>query len=126
MPGGRGKSLDINFEKRDENSLFIKVRGSVIDDNVELLQDKLEQAYGRKVLQIILDVGGIEFLNSQGLGVIIYMHTLMQKSGRQFFILNPNSGPSAYLDDLFRTTNLDRVLNIIQVKKIDPGTNPCE
>jgi anti-anti-sigma factor len=117
MLGGREKSLDINFEKREDNCLIIKVRGRVIDDNVKQLQDRLELAYGKNVLQIILDVGGVDFLNSQGLGVIIYMHTLMQKSGRQFFILNPNSGPSAYLEELFRTTNLDKVLNIIQIKK---------
>ncbi|MBN2189469.1 MAG: STAS domain-containing protein [Chitinispirillaceae bacterium] len=117
MTGGRTKFPDITLEKRDDNCLVIKVRGSIIDDNVKKLQERLERAYGKKVLQIILDVGGIDFVNSQGLGVIIYMHTLMQKSGRQFFILNPNSGPSAYIEELFRTTNLDKVLNIIQVKK---------
>jgi anti-anti-sigma factor len=117
MPDGHEKPFNISFEKPTDNTLLIKVRGSVIDDKVKLLQDRLNQAYGKKVLQIILDVGGIDFVNSQGLGVIIYMHSLMQKSGRQFFILNPNSGPSAYLEELFRTTNLDSVLNIIQVKK---------
>ena len=56
----------------------------------------------------------VDFLNSHGLGMIVYFHTLMQKQGRQLLILNSNSDPSAYLENLFATTNLDKVLTIIR------------
>jgi anti-sigma B factor antagonist len=114
MAMSTGQSLYIEFIKKDDNVLLIKVKGSVVDQNVEQLQKKLEKAYRKDLPQIILDISGIDFLNSMGLGVIIYIHTLMLKSGRQLSILNPTTGPSAYIDELFASTNLDKVLNIIR------------
>jgi anti-anti-sigma factor len=106
--------LHIEFKKTDDKVLLVKIKGSVIDQNVEHLQKKLERAYRKNSPQIILDISGIDFLNSMGLGVIIYIHTLMLKSGRRLSILNPTTGPSAYIDELFKSTNLDKVLNIIR------------
>jgi len=54
-----------------------------------------------------------DFIDSHGLGVIVYFHTLMQKEKRSFVIVNGNPDKGAYLNRLFELTNLDKVLNIV-------------
>jgi anti-anti-sigma factor len=106
--------LDIIATKSGENVIRVEAVGRVTDQNVKEFQHSLEKAYRKGTPRIVLDVSGICFLTSAGLGTIVYYHTLMRKERRQLVILNSADNPSAYLDDLFETTNLDKVLIIAQ------------
>ena len=114
MAAAGNNSLNIETLKPDDITLIVKITGPVIDNNVKALQKKLERIYKKNVPKIILDVSGISFLNSMGLGAIVYLHTLMEKSGRKLLILNSGKNPSKFLNDLFEMTNLNKVLNIIR------------
>jgi anti-anti-sigma factor len=107
-------SLDIAVLKHDDNTVLFRLKGRIVDQKVTSLHRKIEHYCRKKIPQIIIDVSMVDFLNSHGLGMIVYFHTLMQKSGRQLLILNSNSDPNAYLENLFATTNLDKVLSIIR------------
>jgi anti-anti-sigma factor len=106
--------IDIITTKNGENSVLVEVTGRVTDQNVKELQHDIEKAYRKNTARVILDVSGICFLTSAGLGTIVYYHTLMRKERRHLVILNSGANPSAYLDDLFETTNLDKVLTIVR------------
>jgi anti-anti-sigma factor len=114
--------MDIAVSNHDDATLFVHVAGSVIDQNIKKMQDKFDWLYKKGIPRVVLDVSGISFLDSHGLGVIVYMHTLMQKSGRQFIILNSGIGPSAYCTELFAMTNLDKVLTIVERLEPPPAT----
>lgn len=106
--------LDIISSKKGDDSVLVEVIGRVTDQNVKELQHDLDRAYRKNTPRVILDVSGICFLTSAGLGIIMYFHTLMRKERRRLVILNSSDNPSAYLDDLFETTNLDKVLTIVR------------
>jgi anti-anti-sigma factor len=106
--------LDIIATKSGDKVIVVEVIGRVTDQNVKVLQHDLEKAYRKDTPRIVLDVSGIIFLTSAGLGTIVYYHTLMRKERRQLVILNSDANPSAYLDELFETTNLDKVLTIVR------------
>ena len=106
--------IDIITTKNGENSVLVEVTGRVTDQNVKEFQHDIEKAYRKNTARVILDVSGICFLTSAGLGTIVYYHTLMRKERRRLVILNSEDNPSAYLDDLFETTNLDKVLTIVR------------
>jgi anti-anti-sigma factor len=113
MTDAANGSAEIEVKKDDEQSL-VELKGRIADLDVKRVQHKIQQLYKKKVPRIVIDVSKATFLDSHGLGTIVYFHTLMQKEGRQLLILNANSDRSAYINRLFELTNLDKVLNIVE------------
>ncbi|KMQ50152.1 hypothetical protein CHISP_2922 [Chitinispirillum alkaliphilum] len=97
----------------DTDKTILELEGRLIDVDVKRFQRKLDQLYKKKLSEIILDVSRVNFIDSHGLGTIVYYHTLMQKEKRQLIILNENTNENSYLNRLFDLTNLNRVLHII-------------
>jgi anti-anti-sigma factor len=95
-----------------EKKAIAKVIGRVIGADSEKFAKNLESAYA-KGDQIILDLSETDFLDSRGLGTIVYYFHRMQQEGRDFVILNANANPYGYLKRLFEVTKLDQVLKIV-------------
>jgi anti-anti-sigma factor len=112
MPNSNKEPLEVTVTKDDVP--VVELKGRVADLDVKRVQHKIDQLYKKKVPKIIIDVSNANFLDSHGLGTIVYYHTLMQKENRQLLILNTNTDRSAYINRLFELTNLDKVLNIVQ------------
>jgi anti-anti-sigma factor len=108
-----GSGADANV-KKEEAASIVELKGRIADLDVKRVQHRIEQLYKKKYPRIVIDVSRATFLDSHGLGTIVYFHTLMQKDGRQLLILNTNGDRSAYINRLFELTNLDKVLNIVQ------------
>ena len=56
----------------------------------------------------VLDLSGIEFMDSSGLGLIMGRYKLMQKLGGELTVRNPNSRTA----NIFELAGLDRIVNI--------------
>jgi len=112
MPNSNNESLEVTVTKDDVP--VVELKGRVADQDVKRVQQKIDQLYKKKVPKIVIDVSKANFLDSHGLGTIVYYHTLMQKENRQLLILNTNTDRSAYINRLFELTNLDKVLNIVE------------
>jgi len=105
------ETLDITVNT-DGDVPLIELTGKVADSEVKKFQKKIDQLYKKKYAEIIVDVSNAHFMDSHGLGTIVYYHTLMQKEKRTLVIVNTNADESSYLNRLFSLTNLDKVLNI--------------
>jgi len=105
-------ALEINLGRYGSLPV-IQLSGRVVDVDVKKLARILDKFYRKKYAQLILDVSGTDFMDSHGLGIVVYYHTLMQKAGRELLILNTNQDPNSYLRRLFELTHLDKVLRII-------------
>ncbi len=106
-------ALEVMLKSETENPV-LELTGRIIDVDVKKFQRRMDQLYKKKEhTRIILDVTRANFIDSHGLGTIVYYHTLMQKEKRQLVILNANKDSSSYLNRLFELTNLDKVLNIV-------------
>jgi anti-anti-sigma factor len=99
--------------KMNEDAPMIEMTGRIVDADVKKFQRRIDQCYKKKCAKIILDVRRATFLDSHGLGTLVYYHTLMQKEKRELIILNMNTDKSSYLNRLFELTNLDKVLTIV-------------
>ena len=99
--------------KMNEDEPVIEMTGRIVDADVKKIQRRIDQFYKKKCPRIILDVSRATFLDSHGLGTLVYYHTLMQKEKRKLIILNMNTDKSSYLNRLFELTNLDKVLTIV-------------
>ena len=96
--------------KADEEMPLIELKGKVADSEVKKFQRKIDQLYKKKYATIMVDVSKANFMDSHGLGTIVYYHTLMQKEKRRLVLVNTNTDVSSYLNRLFSLTNLDKVL----------------
>jgi anti-anti-sigma factor len=96
----------------DSDTPQIELSGKVADAEVKKFQRKIEQLYKKKYATIIVNVSKANFMDSHGLGTIVYYHTLMQKEKRKLVLVNTNTDQSSYLNRLFALTNLDKVLNL--------------
>lgn len=106
-------TLEVTVKNNDETPL-IELSGRIVDADVKKFQRRIDQIYKKKHPQIIVDVSRATFVDSHGLGTIVYYHTLMQKEKRELIILNANTDKSSYLCRLFELTNLDKVLKIVE------------
>jgi anti-anti-sigma factor len=104
-------SLEVNV-KTDRETPMIELSGKVADAEVKKFQRKIDQLYKKKFATIIVDVSKASFMDSHGLGTIVYYHTLMQKEKRKLVLVNTNTDETSYLNRLFSLTNLDKVLNL--------------
>jgi len=111
--GYKEMSLEVALKSETEDPV-LELTGKIIDVDIKKLQHKMDQLYKKKsVERIVLDVTLANFIDSHGLGIIVYYHTLMQKESRKLIILNGNPDSESYLNKLFELTNLDKVLNIV-------------
>lgn len=110
--GGFGMGLDITIEKSGDTSVVV-LAGRVIGTDDRRLQRKLESLFKKNDERIVLDISNTGFIDSHGLGIVVYYHTLMQKSGRELVLLNANSDPQAYMTLLLEMTNLNRVFRVV-------------
>jgi len=104
--------LTVNLKGTDSEPV-IELIGQIIDADVKKFQKQLEQVYKNKCRRIYLDVSKATYIDSHGLGTIVYYHTLMQKDKNELIVINTNEDRSSYLSRMFDQTNLDKVLTIV-------------
>ncbi len=93
---------------------FIKLSGRIIAVDSRKFKRKMESLFLKKKNdRIIVNLSETEFLDSYGLGVIVYYHTCMQKAGRELILLNKNPNPQAYITRLFELTRLETVFKVV-------------
>jgi anti-sigma B factor antagonist len=113
MPAGRlHMGLKVTMEKHKEFPL-IKLEGRVIGVDDRKFGNRMESLFKKNHGKIIVDVSNTEFIDSHGVGIIVYYHTLMKKANRDLLLLNANPNPVSYMARLFEMTNLNKVLNVI-------------
>lgn len=100
------------------------VAGRVADNEqpgTQVLSETLRSVCRRSSGTVVVDVGGILFLDSHGLGVLVFHNTVMERAGRELVFLNTNRNKTSYMNRLFDCTNLARIFRIVQnVEQIDP------
>jgi anti-anti-sigma factor len=109
-------SLEIK-QKKINDVPVLELIGRAIDVDVEKFSKKLDTLYKKGLKKIVVDLSKTNFVDSHGLGIIVYYNTLMQKEKRELVILNANPDKRGYVHRLFELTNLYKVLRIIASEK---------
>jgi anti-anti-sigma factor len=105
-------ALDVKVREKNGTPV-ITLNGRVIGSDVEKFAKKLDSLYNKDSKTIVVDMSGVSFLDSHGLGKIVYYFHIMEQAGRALIIVISNPDPQMYLKRLFSLTNLDRVLKIV-------------
>ena len=105
-------ALKVRLEKiKDMTVLHISRR--VIGVDSKKFNKKMESLVKKKDKKVVIDISEIEFIDSYGLGAIVYFHTFMQNSGRELIFYNKPSEPQTYVARLLDLTKLNQVFKVI-------------
>ncbi len=95
----------------------LELHGKIRGEGDEKLQDALEDVSNGDSPTIIVDLSNADYIDSHGLGVIIYHHKMLQGAKRRLVLLNENTQPDAYMNRLIEITNLDKVIDVLPSKE---------
>lgn len=80
--------MELVFEGNNEK-LNVKVIGDVVADSSGELRESILQLLVRGPKEIRLDLSGMPFIDTSGLGVLIGLRSHMKKHGVAFTLSNP-------------------------------------
>ena len=94
-----------------KDALIITMEGDLIGENVgpDILE-VVNHAIENESKKVIIDLNGIRYMNSSGIGVLITVHSKMKNIGGQVVLVNPNEQIVKILD----LTKLSQVFEIVE------------
>ncbi|MFL5729508.1 MAG: STAS domain-containing protein [Cytophagaceae bacterium] len=90
--------------------LFINLQGDLIGEEnglelVDLVNDKVNES----ILLCAIDLSGVRYMNSSGIGVLITLLTKLRNKGGEVVLINP----SDQIKKLLIITKLNAIFNIV-------------
>ncbi|HEY1250012.1 MAG TPA: STAS domain-containing protein [Thermoanaerobaculia bacterium] len=88
---------------------ILRITGTLsLGDSTRMLQEQFEQIAEDLTGAIILDLSGLEHLDSTAVGVLVGGLKRFEAKGRRFFLVNPRERVMS----VFRITHLDSVFRV--------------
>jgi anti-sigma B factor antagonist len=92
-----------------QDVILVELKGRLAySDDLQGLKTELAPSAGERDLILILDLSNVEYADSSGLGVLLYLDGVAQQAGSQLRL----AGVTQRLLDLFQMTHTDKVLTI--------------
>ena len=94
-----------------ENCLIIRLTGDLIgEDNGLGLLEVVNQSIHDKILSCIIDISGLRYINSSGIGVLITILTKLRNKGGEVYLMKPSES----VQKLLVITKLNAIFQIVQ------------
>lgn len=84
--------MRLEIEQREkEGVVVLDVKGGlVVGDPASALRDKLRQLLADKRHNVVLNLAGVDYIDSTGLGAMVVCFTSLRKAGGKLVLLNLN------------------------------------
>lgn len=102
-------ALQIDLEDRG-STLVLRVSGSAAADVADQLAQALQHAAQQRSQVLAIDVSGLTFISSTGLGGLVAAHVTCQKNGTRLFLIDPQP----FLVDILQITRLNSLFKVCQ------------
>lgn len=101
-------SMDIKlFQNKDR--MLVQLSGRVVLDECDQLKSAIVPRIEPGIKYVGLDLGGVDFIDSAGLGVLVGMKVSSKKTGATLALINPSRGVS----DILIVSKLDSIFDIL-------------
>ncbi|MFP6766537.1 MAG: anti-sigma factor antagonist [Planctomycetaceae bacterium] len=101
--------MEITILERDDDITHIVLAGRLDTTAAEELGADISAAATEQNRSAIIDVSGIEFLASMGIGTLLAISKRMTKAGHKLIVLNPQG----MVDVVLKASKLDKVMSIV-------------
>lgn len=92
------------------DTTILQLEGEVSGKDAVKIQQRLEEVRNQHDGPVTVDLAGVDFIDSHGLGVLIYHWNVLEKAGRKLVFRNP----SPFIKEVVTNTNLDKIITIVQ------------
>jgi anti-sigma B factor antagonist len=110
MKKGATQQSRVTTRKLGEVIVVDIVGRIALADGTAAVRDSVQALLGQGQERIVLNMAGVDFVDSAGLGELVRTHASVRSHGGQLKLLNPSKN----VGNLLRITKLDRVLDIEQ------------
>jgi anti-sigma B factor antagonist len=93
---------------QDGNVVVLNVRGEIDAATAAILDQRLREADDRSTAEVVVDFGGVDFIDSSGLSVLVATHKRLRNREATLVVVNPQAATRR----LFQIAGLDAVLTI--------------
>jgi anti-sigma B factor antagonist len=101
--------LEADLERVDSITALFRLSGRMtLGMRLREIESKISDAAGNGVERLILDLSGIEFIDSAGLGALMILYGNMKLRGGQLRLV----APCAKVHDVLKLTHTDSILPI--------------
>lgn len=102
----------MNFAQEiNSSTLILRITGDLIgEDNGTRLVEAVNEAVSHQVLTCIIDISGLRYINSSGIGVLITILTKFRNKGGEVYLMKPSES----VKKLLAITKLNAIFQIIQ------------
>lgn len=101
--------LEANFEPVDLTTAVFRMTGRMtLGTRLREIESQISEIAGKGIHKLILDLSGIEFLDSAGLGVLMILYGNMKLQKGQLRLV----APRAKVLDVLKLTHTDSILPI--------------
>ncbi|NLK18626.1 MAG: STAS domain-containing protein [Synergistaceae bacterium] len=99
--------MNINITKTGSGAV-VSLGGSMYVEDSATVREKLIDLLDEGIVNLTMDLSGLTYIDSSGLGVLISLHKrCIQKGGRMTI-----TGLRGMVEELFKLTRLDLVFNV--------------
>ena len=81
-------ALDIKIIKKKEYVYSVQLQGSIDTETSPDLEEELKEIIDEKTKAVILDMGGVNYLSSAGIRVVIWAKKALQEKNATFAMIN--------------------------------------
>ena len=101
---------DVNVKSTFEDGVLTEfISGDIDHHNAKAARRRIDrEAESYRPRCLILDLSGVNFMDSSGLGLIMGRYALMQRRGGEFLVRSPNER----VLEIFRLAGLERMVRI--------------
>lgn len=104
--------MNFTHEIRNEK-LVLRLSGDLIgEDNGTALLEVANNAIQNKVLVCIIDISGLRYINSSGIGVLITILTKFRNKNGEVYLMKPSEN----VQKLLVITKLNAIFQVVQTE----------
>lgn len=96
------------FISSNEKYYLLKVKGEMIGADCAQVSNQFINTVKALGKPVIMDLSEVEYIDSRGLGIIVFLYTHVKKKGERFLL----SGVSREIMKILKVTALDTILGI--------------
>lgn len=102
----------INFtHEQSDNLLTLRLSGDLIGETGgTAILEVANQAISASVNKCVVDISGLRYINSSGIGVLITLLTKFRNKGGELYLMKPSES----VQKLLVITKLNAIFNVIQ------------
>lgn len=100
--------MELYYDDVDGDVLVIRADGGLNAGTARQLVESIEKLVDAGLRKIVIDCGGLDYISSFGLGVLVQLHARMARSGGDVKL----AAVKGVIADVLRLTRLNRLLAI--------------